>query len=256
MKTLKRNDIGKDVQRLQKLLNDYGFKCGISDGRYGPKTEAAVKLFQKKRGLKSNGVADIATQKALMDETLEYFDAWGFIGLMHEKGYKFMVQQYQAAMGLKPDAVIGAQTIAALTSPVIVSRFTENHMSCQCIKYCSGYPQGEISIGVRLMAERIIQQTAKAYPNAKFYVTNRTTPAPNGAIAGGYRCAKWNKLRGGAAGSMHKACIAVDIACDNSKARAELEKNALSMNKYGGTGYGAHYIVHIDLRGKRARWKY
>ena len=258
MKLLKRNDRRAEVKELQKLLNGYGFNCGKVDGAFGPKTYAAVKLFQSKRKLKTDGIVGPKTWDALKptDPILEKFIEWGFIGLMHEKSYKFMVQQFQSAMGLKADGIVGPKTKAALDSEVIVPRFTEKDMSCQCNKYCSGYPQGEISIGVRVLSERIMRETEKTYPSAKFYITSKKTQSPGGATAGGYRCTKWNRLRGGASGSQHKKCIAVDIGCNDATARLRLEKNALSMNKYGGTGYGAKYIVHLDTRGNRARWKY
>ena len=42
----------------------------------------------------------------------------------------------------------------------------------------------------------------------------------------------------------------------DSAIRQEIENIAMSMNIYGGVGYGARYIVHIDNRGNKARWKY
>jgi len=256
MKTIRRNSRGAEVKELQKLLNIYGFNCGKVDGIFGPKTEAALKLFQKKREIKVDGIAGAQTWSALQDPTLAKLLEWGFIILLHEAGYKFMVKQFQSAMSLKPDGIVGAKTKAALNSTIIVPRFTEKDMACQCQKYCSGYPRGERSIGVRILAERIMRETEKTYPSANFYITNRKTPAPNGAIAGGYRCTTWNKIRGGATGSQHRACLAIDIGCNDATARLRLEKNALSMSPYSAVGYGARYIVHIDTRGYKARWKY
>lgn len=39
----------------------------------------------------------------------------------------------------------------------------------------------------------------------------------------------------------------------DSKLRDKLEQIALDMNDRGGVGYGARYIVHVDVRGKKAR---
>lgn len=46
---------GEDVNLLQTLLNQHGYKLKV-DGIFGPKTLAAVKDFQKKNGLKVDGI--------------------------------------------------------------------------------------------------------------------------------------------------------------------------------------------------------
>lgn len=53
---LKLGSRGEDVKRLQMALNKLGFNCGAVDGIFGPKTQAAVKAFQKKYGLKVDGI--------------------------------------------------------------------------------------------------------------------------------------------------------------------------------------------------------
>lgn len=40
-------DRGDKVKKLQQALNDLGFNCGSVDGKFGPKTLAAVKAFQR-----------------------------------------------------------------------------------------------------------------------------------------------------------------------------------------------------------------
>ncbi len=47
---------GSPVTALQKRLNALGFNAGTADGSFGPKTLAAVKAFQKSRGLAADGV--------------------------------------------------------------------------------------------------------------------------------------------------------------------------------------------------------
>jgi N-acetylmuramoyl-L-alanine amidase len=44
---LKRGSKGEGVKQLQNALNAVNFKCGNADGIYGPKTEDAVRRFQK-----------------------------------------------------------------------------------------------------------------------------------------------------------------------------------------------------------------
>ncbi|QSQ25319.1 peptidoglycan-binding protein [Pyxidicoccus parkwayensis] len=54
--TLKPGAKGEPVRALQNRLNALGFNAGAADGSFGPKTEAAVKAFQKSRGLTADGV--------------------------------------------------------------------------------------------------------------------------------------------------------------------------------------------------------
>ena len=191
---------------------------------------------------------------------------WGFELMMNidpiHKGVVYAVKQFQAAMGLTVDGIVGAQTTAALNGEVIVPRIPEVEVECQCYKYCNAYPAGVgMSIAVRILAERIFKECEKKFPGSLFFLSNRTTPTPNGAIAGGYRCVKWAEERGSSASSRHVDGDALDIygvkeGVDRKLIRAELERIALEMNTKGGVGYGAAYIVHIDTRGRKSRWAY
>lgn len=51
-----KNDKGDEVKKLQTLLNKRGFNCGKVDGIYGAITMNAVKNFQKKNKLTSDGL--------------------------------------------------------------------------------------------------------------------------------------------------------------------------------------------------------
>lgn len=53
---LKEGARGEPVRALQNRLNQLGFNAGSADGAFGPKTEAAVKAFQKAKGLVADGV--------------------------------------------------------------------------------------------------------------------------------------------------------------------------------------------------------
>ena len=62
--TLKRGNNGDQVVVLQHLLNVEGYKLTI-DGDFGAKTEAAVKAFQKAKGLTADGIVGPKTWAAL-----------------------------------------------------------------------------------------------------------------------------------------------------------------------------------------------
>lgn len=68
MRLLHRGCTGEDVKALQILLTGRGCKgpMGEPDGKFGPNTEAAVKVFQQKNNLPQTGTADEATMKKLM----------------------------------------------------------------------------------------------------------------------------------------------------------------------------------------------
>lgn len=58
VQTIRKDDTGTDVKLLQQTLIDLGYdigKCG-ADGKFGEKTENAVKKFQKKNGLTVDGI--------------------------------------------------------------------------------------------------------------------------------------------------------------------------------------------------------
>ncbi|HIK28569.1 MAG: peptidoglycan-binding protein [Oscillatoriaceae bacterium SKW80] len=64
-RTLRRGDRGKDVEDLQKRLQELGYYQGEIDGVFGQLTEAAVICFQQDVGLIAEGVADEITLLAL-----------------------------------------------------------------------------------------------------------------------------------------------------------------------------------------------
>lgn len=63
--TSRKGDSGKNVLALQQALKIKGYYTAAIDSKYGDKTVAAVKAFQKAKGLDQDGVAGNATIKAL-----------------------------------------------------------------------------------------------------------------------------------------------------------------------------------------------
>lgn len=64
-KTLSCGSSGDAVKELQENLNSLGCSCGKADGDYGGKTADAVRMFQKKNGLKVDGIAGSKTLEAI-----------------------------------------------------------------------------------------------------------------------------------------------------------------------------------------------
>lgn len=58
---------GEDVKSLQGALNGRGYACGNVDGIFGQRTEAAVKNYQSKQGLASDGIVGPNTWKKLLE---------------------------------------------------------------------------------------------------------------------------------------------------------------------------------------------
>lgn len=57
----RRGSTGSEVRQIQQRLIQWGYLTGSVDGIYGPKTEAAVKRFQRNNGLTPDGIAGSAT---------------------------------------------------------------------------------------------------------------------------------------------------------------------------------------------------
>jgi hypothetical protein len=55
-----------EVEILQVRLSALGFDTGPIDNDFGPKTKAALKAFQKSKGLPETGLVDLTTWKALL----------------------------------------------------------------------------------------------------------------------------------------------------------------------------------------------
>ena len=69
--TVRRGSTGDDVVYVQETLIKLGYDVGASgaDGKFGAKTEAAVKAFQRDHGLNADGVVGPLTYQALEEAT-------------------------------------------------------------------------------------------------------------------------------------------------------------------------------------------
>ncbi|HWJ03249.1 MAG TPA: spore cortex-lytic enzyme [Verrucomicrobiae bacterium] len=76
-RSLSRRASGEDVRELQSRLKQLGYVVGPIDGKYGRKTEAAVRRFQKGQGIKVDGIAGAATINRLKKMTGAHTNAGG-----------------------------------------------------------------------------------------------------------------------------------------------------------------------------------
>ena len=75
-------------------------------------------------------------------------------------------------------------------------------------------------------------------------------------VASGVRCREHNRRVGGAPGSKHLEGIAADIKCAELSP-VELRKFAEEIPAFANGGIGIYdWGIHVDVRGKRARWDY
>lgn len=65
MANIQQGSSGPQVTQLQQTLANLGFNPGPIDGKFGPKTLAAVKQFQQSKGLKVDGIVGPITSGAL-----------------------------------------------------------------------------------------------------------------------------------------------------------------------------------------------
>jgi peptidoglycan hydrolase-like protein with peptidoglycan-binding domain len=61
----KRGMEGVQVKGLQTMLKEYGYYSATIDGKFGDKTEASVKAFQRAEGLDVDGIVGKATWSRL-----------------------------------------------------------------------------------------------------------------------------------------------------------------------------------------------
>lgn len=127
---------GNDVKLLQELLNSYGYSLKV-DGDFGIRTDAAVKQFQKSRGLVADGIVGAKTWNALLPQqptsypTLRRGSTGYYVTFLQERlnlfGYMVIidgifgaktettVKNFQKDRGLLVDGIVGSKTWTALS---------------------------------------------------------------------------------------------------------------------------------------------
>ena len=153
--TLRSGMEGDEVRRLQQALIDQGYLSGTADGIFGTHTENAVRAFQKKHGLKADGLAGQKTQDTLygsssssspaaaplissgaaVSSSLRAGDSGERVRSLQEsliqlnylsgpadgkygKQTKKAVIKFQKNNGLHPDGIAGIKTLSAISGAV------------------------------------------------------------------------------------------------------------------------------------------
>ena len=143
---LRRGSRGAEVKQLQGNLIMLGYLNDRADGIFGAKTESAVRKYQSRNGLASDGIAGSKTNRAIQNEVLTILKvmdtAKSYLGLAYQLGgdnpgtgfdcsgltqYAFQkagisiprVSYEQAAAGVRvPRAQLRAGDLVAFNSPV------------------------------------------------------------------------------------------------------------------------------------------
>lgn len=110
------------VRTLQRRLAGAGFAFGPIDGRYGPRTEQAVRSFQTAHGLEVDGIAGPLTLGALRKPSVALYRGSGYAG--HGSARVRVLQRRLAGAGFAPGPIDGRY--GPLTAQA-VKRFQHAH---------------------------------------------------------------------------------------------------------------------------------
>ena len=115
-RVLKNGVSGYDVRVLQETLESLGYSVGGVDGHFGPKTEAAVRAFQRAFGIEDDGLVGRVTKTALAG--LSYSDDTGEVLSVGSIGSEVReVQSHLIEAGFDPgpvDGIFGPLTLSGV----------------------------------------------------------------------------------------------------------------------------------------------
>lgn len=142
-------DVGPAVARMQELLCAHGFSLRV-DGDFGWRTEAAVKVFQRRHGIRIDGIvgsetwgtlmATVQPGSRLLRQGYSGADVYELQGLLQVNGYaikrngtfdsetKAAVIAFQQQHHLRDDGVVDAVNWALLRGRKSTARSTSNSL--------------------------------------------------------------------------------------------------------------------------------
>ena len=127
---------GPKVRQMQAKLNSLGYRC-TADGKFGPKTQNALRAFQTINGLPADGICGATTWSVLFGSSAIHnrtkigyptlrrgsTGSWvsqiqNFLGIPNTGYYNEATEQavysYQVSHGLKADGKAGPSTLASM----------------------------------------------------------------------------------------------------------------------------------------------
>ena len=120
MRTIHRGARGEAVRDIQRRLLDFGLRIAPEEleGRFGPSTEDAVKAFQQRRGLLSDGIVGADTWSELVEAGYRLGDRVLYFRSMPFQGDDVReLQKRLNALGFdagREDGIFGQRTAAAV----------------------------------------------------------------------------------------------------------------------------------------------
>lgn len=162
------------IDRIQEILQTVVPDL-VDDGLAGPKTMAALKLFQEAQGIPQTGRVDGETWDKLMQQA--------------------PVPESSDNVTDQPNNVTDQPNNGTFWERIVF--FKRDEMRCKCgNRYCNGFPAEPQQLLMEL-ADR-----ARKHFGAPAHVVS------------GLRCSRWNQIQGGVANSQHMYGEAMDIRID------------------------------------------
>ena len=173
------------IDRIQEILQTVVPDL-VDDGLAGPKTMAALKLYQEARGLPQTGRVDGDTWDTLMQQVPAQETPTEPVPELDTGDKEVVVSKNETATGTFWDGIV---------------HFKRNEMRCKCGgRYCNGFPAEPQQLLMEL-ADRARKHFGR--------------PAH---VVSGLRCSRWNQIQGGVANSQHMYGVAMDIRIDGVSA--------------------------------------
>lgn len=216
------------ILQIQAALILLGHDPGTPDNQNGPKTRKAVSDFQYAHGLPADGMAGLATEKAIRQALAD-----------------FAAADSSPAPDLAPEPeeieipyplIDGYYQIPKGANVRVSKDFTSSEWDCQGVGCCT-----------------VTKIAAASIKNVQGIRTRARAPV---TITSGYRCPVHNRDVRGATGSYHLTGDATDIVVANHTPR-QIAQDAESN---GITGIGLYetqadgFFVHVDPRPYKSYW--
>lgn len=179
-RVLKRGDRGNDVTRLQQQLQQVGVFTGPITGYFGPKTESAVRQFQRSQGLPVDGIAGTRTQTVLntaagssdqppftpfrrgaQGELVRQMQfrllLLGYLNGSVTRNFDNTTQQaliqFQRSRGLTPDGVVGQRTWSSLQKAISSGQIQAMQERLRTAGFYNGSINGQLNISTQRAVE-------------------------------------------------------------------------------------------------------